>query len=309
MLARDVVVVAVDGHAAERERRDALGVGERLQGRLHHQLAVLAGEVLGPLDRLDVVAEVLGALRQIREVLVGQVDHPALHLPLGEGDEVRADAVTDPARARVQHDPHLLALVEADLDEVVAGAERAEVHDRVRLLDRRVLRGDAVEAGLEARPDRADRLRRLVPRALVAAVVDGAAVRHGALDRRAQRREVVGQVAGLEAGLDRHHAAADVDADRRGDDRAHGRDDAADRRAHAPVHVGHRGDPAVDEGHARDVLELAQRRVLDRHAAGPALDRHAAVGLVDLVSKVFKAGHGAFLSSFDGDKSSLDAEL
>jgi hypothetical protein len=128
VLARDVVVVAVDGHAAERERGDRPGLAERLQGRLHHQLAVVARVVLGPLDRLDVVAEVLGALRQIREVLVGQVDHPALHLPLGEGDEVRADAVADPARARVQHDPHVLALVEAHLDEVVAGPERAEVH-------------------------------------------------------------------------------------------------------------------------------------------------------------------------------------
>ena len=45
----------------------------------------------------------------------------------------------------------------------------------------------------------------------------------------------------------RHHAAADVDADRGRDDRALGRDHAADGRADAPVDVGHHRDVRVDE--------------------------------------------------------------
>jgi hypothetical protein len=42
------------------------------------------------------------------------------------------------------------------------------------------------------------------------------------------------------------------------------------------VHVGHRGDPAVDERQARDVRELLPRLVLERHAADPRLHRDAA---------------------------------
>ena len=52
---------------------------------------------------------------------------------LGELDEVGTDAVSHPARARVQHHPHPLLLVETDLDEVVAGTEGAEVYDVVGL--------------------------------------------------------------------------------------------------------------------------------------------------------------------------------
>jgi hypothetical protein len=109
------------------------------------------------------------------------------------------------------------------------------------------------------------------------------AVRHHALDRNAQRAEAVGQVARGQRGLHRGHTAADVDADRRRDDRADGRDHAADGRADPEVHVGHRRDPAVHERHAREVAELRDRLGLDRHAERPALDRHAALGLALLV--------------------------
>jgi hypothetical protein len=46
---------------------------------------------------------------------------------LGQLDEHRADEVADAARARVQHEPDEAGLVEADLDEVVARAQRAQV--------------------------------------------------------------------------------------------------------------------------------------------------------------------------------------
>ncbi len=60
-------------------------------------------------------------------------------------------------------------------------------------------------------------------------------------------RRSSGRSLGRQRGPHRHHAAADVDADRRRDDRLVRRDDAADRRADAPVDVGHRRDPLVDE--------------------------------------------------------------
>ena len=112
--------------------------------------------------------------------------------------------------------------------------------------------------------------------------VVGAAVRHRGLDGAAQRRQVVGQLVRREAGLHGHHAAADVDADGGRDDRALARNDAADRGAEAPVHVGHGRHVAVDERQAGDVAQLLRGLLFERHALGPRLDGHA-LGLDDVV--------------------------
>jgi hypothetical protein len=47
-----------------------------------------------------------------------------------------ADGLADVARSGVQHDPHRTRLIEADLDEVVAAAQRTELrpHPRVVVL-------------------------------------------------------------------------------------------------------------------------------------------------------------------------------
>ena len=66
---------------------------------------------------------------------------------------------------------------------------------------------------------------------------------------------------------------------------------------------------AGDARAADDLLiELAQRLVLDRDPAGPALDRDATFGLMHLVSEFLLAGHDS-LAPFTGDKSSLPAVL
>jgi hypothetical protein len=57
-----------------------------------------------------------------------------------------ADGVADAARTRVQHEPDAVGLVEADFDEVVAGAQRAQVLVVVGLPQVRVLFDDAREA-------------------------------------------------------------------------------------------------------------------------------------------------------------------
>ena len=119
----------------------------------------------------------------------------------------------------------------------------------------------------------------------------GAAVRYCGFDRGAQRAEAIGQFRCPDIGPDRRHAAADVDADRGGDDRTHGRNDAADRRPHSPMHVRHDRDMLMDKRQARDILDLLARGVLDRHAARPRLDRRAA-GL-----DVFEPAHVLLLSA------------
>jgi hypothetical protein len=128
----------------------------RTEDRGHHQVAVRAREALGPVDGEHVVVEVLGALGEVREVHVGQVVNVPTHVLLREFDEVRADAVADAARATVQHDPDALRLVEADLDEVVAAAERAEVLGGRPAVEPRVLR-DQLLARRRRRPPRPTR--------------------------------------------------------------------------------------------------------------------------------------------------------
>ena len=57
-----------------------------------------------------------------------------------------------------------------------------------------------------------------------------------------------------------HHAAADIDADRGGDDRLPRRDHRSDRGADAEVDVGHRRHVVVHDRQAREVDELLARR-------------------------------------------------
>ena len=106
----------------------------------------------------------------------------------------------------------------------------------------------------------------------------GGAVRASREARRPQRRRL------------RHHAAADVDADGRRHDRADRRDHRADGRAHAPVHVRHHRDVAMDERQRGDVQELLARDVLELDAVGPALDRHAAGFADDLHDAAIDVG-------------------
>src|SRR5690606_18430496 len=116
------------------------------------------------------------------------------HVLLGELDEVGADAVPHAARSRVQHHPDAVSLVEADLDEVVARAERAQLVQLRRLADLRVLVRDRVKLSAEARrPDLQRLLGRLTPAPAIAPSPTKA-MRHGALDRATDLDERVRQL-------------------------------------------------------------------------------------------------------------------
>ena len=83
-----------------------------------------------------------------------------------------------------------------------------------------MLLDDLAYFGVERRPRLERSAAADAPRAaIVPPAVVGAAVRHRALDGGAQRVQVVRQIARVERRAHRHHAAADVDADRRRDDR------------------------------------------------------------------------------------------
>ena len=275
-----VVVVAGD-RCPEGHRRSARREGlpdDALQEREHHR--PVAVRVLLRPEQVSPVGGHLGRVRDEHgEVAVGQArvvrERPG---PLDVG---LRQLVTDPARPRVQHEPHRgvvdrLAVrtgLEADLDEVVAPAERPELH--AGLVPSVGYRGvELVEALPEGVPTGRG-VRGEVPQL---ADVDRGAVRaephrDRLLDLRPQRAEAVGQVCGDERRADGGHAAPDVDADGCRADRVPHRDDGTDRGPLAVVDVRHHGE-AVDPRQSAGVAQLLHRGVLDLRRVGPHPDRY-----------------------------------
>src|SRR6266851_7701726 len=171
------------------------------------------------------------------------------HVLFRQLDKVAAYPVPDSTRAAMQHQPDAIALVKADLDKMVAGAESAEMRRRMCIARHSwMLRDDLLVAAFERGPLLAGTFGYLAPRTdVVAASMIGASVRHRCFDSSPQRFEIIGKVRRYQARAHRRHSAADINTYRRRDDRALGRDYGADGRADSPMHVGHRGDPPEDE--------------------------------------------------------------
>ena len=184
--------------------------------------------------------------------------------PLGRLDVGLGQLVADAPAAGVEHDPHVVALVEADLHEVVARAEGAELGQR--------------PLGLTLREPGVGRVLAHPPVGLVGGVVVAPtdAGRHPRGDPVEQWVEAVGQVLGGDVELGGDHAAADVHADRRGDHGVPRGDDRADGGAHPDVGVGHQGDVTGDDRQARRGAGLLERAGLG--VAGPAVERVGDLG-------------------------------
>src|SRR5205807_5846437 len=82
------------------------------------------------------------------------------------------------------------------------------------------------------------------------------AVRHRSLNRGANSLQVIWEIAGIQTGLNRHHAATDVHANSGRDDRTFGRDHTSNGCADSPMNVGHRSDPFEDERKLRRIQRL-----------------------------------------------------
>ena len=192
----------------------------------------------------------------------------------------------------MQHGPDVAGLIKANLDEMVAGSQRAEVAGVVARQCLGVLLGNPAVAGAEIIFPKPPNVVGNIPpsAAVVGPAIVGAPVRDGCFDCRTKSRKVIRQIARGEACLDRHHAAADVHADRCRDDRALGRNHRADRRSHPPMAVGHDREVLVDEGQQRDIVKLLTGFVLYLDALRPCLDRHAARCFVD-VARIGHFGH------------------
>src|SRR5260370_10281161 len=93
VLPGNVVVVAVHRLNVGVEGGHFPTLAHRADDVCHHQLAIRESKVLRPLHCKAVVVEVLGALGQVGQVLIGKIDHPLAHVFLGKLNERRADAV------------------------------------------------------------------------------------------------------------------------------------------------------------------------------------------------------------------------
>ena len=180
----------------------------------------------------------------------------------------------------MQHEPYGLGLVQADLNEVIARAERTEVVCVVPTVELRMLRQNRFVAGLQLRqPDSPVPFGNVAPgAAITGAAVVRPAMRHGSFNRRPNAMQIVRQIARVETGLNGHHPAAYIHANRGRNDCALRRNHAADGRPHSPMDVRHGRDPFEDERKLRDIQELLARRVLKGYAFRPRFHWQAALG-------------------------------
>jgi len=140
----------------------------------------------------------------------------------------------------MEHQPDPVLGIQAQLQEVVAPAQRPELVARLGLQVPHC-RGQVLEIAPQCRVS--------LHRPLVLLEPD----RDRALDFAAQTRQRVRQVARSQAAAHGGETAADVDADRRRREGPLHRDHGADGGSLAVVHVRHRGDVVEHPGQLRDV--------------------------------------------------------
>ena len=73
------------------------------------------------------IVKLLDALGKIREVYVREMNEPHLHQRLRLLDEMRGDTVADTTGTAMEHHPHIVVFIQADLDEVIPRAERSKL--------------------------------------------------------------------------------------------------------------------------------------------------------------------------------------
>ena len=182
------------------------------------------------------------------------MDEKFLNVSARHFDEIAAHAVPDSTRPAVQHEPNIFRFIQANFDEVIAGAERAEMIRVIASIELWMLFENSVVARLERLPDFIVAQRNLPPSARIAAApVVGAPVWDRLFDRAANALQMVRQIARVQIRLYGHHAATNVHTNGGRDDGAFRGNDAANRCSDAPVNVRHGRNPLEDKGKLRDV--------------------------------------------------------
>src|SRR5882724_6956442 len=255
-LLRDVVVMAEDGL---RELHLGAELPDHRSVQVEHRLPVLHRVPLRPEEVAPVLVHLPGAGEKDGQVPIGQV--LVVRQLLRPLDVDLCQRLADVPAAGVEHHPDALVRVQTQLDEVVAAAQRAELLAR--------LRQQTFHGGSE--------VLEFLPQRPVLRPVHGIAVlvepyRNRALQGATPGAEVVGKIAGAQAGPHRADSATNVDTH---SGRAHGtlhRDHAAHGCAFAEVDVRHCRHMVENPGQRGDVLQLLERDALDLVRAGPRQD-------------------------------------
>src|SRR5260221_517084 len=197
---RYIVVVTLDCLQFRVEGRHVAGIPDRRGDLFHHQVTAQPRIVLGPFHSFHIVIKMFRVLRKISQVDVRQIYEELLHVLAGDIDEVAPHAITDSTRSAMEHKPYSLGLVQADLDEAVAGSERPEEVSVIAAIQLRMLSQDRVIASLQlATPDLLVALRNVMPCAAIASsAVIRPAVRHGCFNGYANSLQVIREVARIE---------------------------------------------------------------------------------------------------------------
>src|SRR5580692_8878657 len=150
--------------------------------------------------------------------------------------------------------------------------------------------------------------RNITPSTHVAtATMIGTAMWNDLLNCSANALQVIRQVACVKVSLHRHHAATNVHSHGGRNNCALRRNDASHRRANAPVHIGHSGNPLENERELRDVQKLLTSLIFQLHSLRPSLDGQALLrddyvvgcvchsALLTLSSHLIRRGAGSVL--------------
>ncbi len=254
--------------------------GQRCQHPIHHHLAVVVRIILRPAHRLQIVVIMTTAFAEIGEIAIGKMGNMLLHIFLRQRNKQRADRIAHAARAAVQHHPDPIGLIEADLDKVVACAERSQMLVVIGFQQLRIALCQALKSSGQPRPVRIDVRRRLMPCSFIPfASAAAAPVRHGLLDGAAQAQQAVRQIGCHQRGAYRDHATADVDADGRRNNGAQRRDHAANGGAFPQMHIRHNGHVFKNKRHAGRIQQLLFGFWLDGDPLCPHFYRRAGARL------------------------------
>ena len=113
-----------------------------------------------------------------------------------------------------------------------------------------------------------------------------ASVRNSGFDSGANGAEIVGEVSGVEIGLNGHHTAADIDTHSSRNDRTLGGNHTAYGRTDAPMDIRHGGHPFIDARELGNVEQLLAGLIFERDALGPGFDRGGVFGRDEVVGVV-----------------------
>src|SRR6185369_11811022 len=150
----------------------------------------------------------------------------------------------DVSRTRMQHQPDVVLSIKANLDKVVSSAESSELDHRFSL------------AVLNFRMQIVERFPTVPTRGLIDRFLVGVkSNRDRTLDLVAKLCHLTVENSARERRLDGHHSAADVDADRCGNNGVLGCDDRSDHRTFSEMRVWHQSDVLVNTRQSRNVAE------------------------------------------------------